>query len=454
MKTIFILLLVAGGSTICQAQLYVSPTANLHLSGDAQITLQNTDLITDGTISAPATGRFIFNGSANNNISGTTAPTFAELEIAKTGTGQLDLQTDINVTDKMVFTTNLVELNNHNINLGSTGFLENENENSRITGTGGGTVFCNATLNAPTAANPANLGAVITTTQNLGNTVITRGHQSQTNGGGGGSSTHRYFDILPTNNSTLNATLRINYFDAEKNMLDENNFEIYKSTDHVNWTNIGQSLRNSSTNFVEQQTINSFARFTLSTSDVVLPVNGLQLSGIWNNNAAHLNWVTLTEHNNRKFNIERKYDNEFNFTIIGSKNSAHANGNSNLPTHYRWIDYANDARGPIQYRVQQQDLDGHFAYSNIIVLKPEVSLAFIKNIYPTLVSQNQLYIKIGNKNVQKMQLSIYDMKGSRVFYKELSYQSQQLSLPELNAGTYNIIIRSGANHWSANFVKD
>ena len=73
-----------------------------------------------------------------------------------------------------------LNLNGFNADLGTTGRLDAENENSRITGTNGGEVFFSTELNAPAGANPGNLGAIITSTQNLGNVLIKRGHRSQT----------------------------------------------------------------------------------------------------------------------------------------------------------------------------------------------------------------------------------------------------------------------------------
>lgn len=454
MKKIFPLIATFCIANMASSQLYISSGATLYLSDDVQITLQNMDLQNDGIISLPANARFIFTGTEGNAISGTAIPTFAELEIAKTGTGLLTLQTNIDVTDKIIFTSNLIELNNHNIDLGTTGFLQNENENSRITGITGGEVLFATTLNAPSAVNPGNLGAVITSSQNLGNTTIQRGHKKQTNASGGGSSIYRYFDITPTNNSSLNATLRINYFDAELNSLTESSLEIFKSTDNTHWTNMGYSSRDAASNYVEQTGLNDFSRWTLSNSSVALPVTGLQLSGKWENNAAYLKWITLTEYNNRLFNVERKYSSDLDFITIGQKNSAYADGNSQISTTYNWTDAANANLGSIQYRIKQEDLDGRYSYSNIISIKPSSDAVFIKNIYPTLSVKDQLYIKTGNSVVNKMQVSIYDMKGSLLFNKQLNYQSQWLPLPQVSAGVYKITIRSAAYQWTGSFVKE
>jgi len=435
------------------AQLYIASGADIRLAGNVQVTLQNTDLINDGVITIPATGRFIFNGNGNNQISGASVPTFAELEIAKTGTGFLTLGQNIQVAGKLMFTSNLIDMGNYNIDLGSTGYLNGESESSRITATGTGEVLSVANLNAPSGANPGNLGAVITSSKNLGSTVIQRGHQSQVNTHGTGSSILRYYDIIPSNNTGLDATLRIYYFDAEKNNLDENTFELFKSDDNVNWANMGQSARNASLNYAEQTGLNSFPRWTLSNDAVALPVTGMELSGQWKNGAALLEWITQTEYNNSHFNVERKYEDDLNFFIVGKKNSAHPGGNSNTLTTYHWQDHPLSNKGPIQYRIQQQSLDGATAYSNIIAIHPDANSQFIVNMYPTLGVKDAIYLKAGGLQMKKMHVQIVDISGRLMLNREMNYQSGWLNLPPLAGGTYKVIVRSGENHWEGSFVK-
>lgn len=454
MKQLLNIILAFFITNSSNSQLYISTGSTLKITGNLHLTLENTDLVNNGTISNPSTGRFIFNGTDNNRVSGTAITTFAELEIAKTSGGLLTLQTDINVTGKIIFTSNLIELNNHNIDLGTAGFLENENENSRITGINGGEILFATTLNAPSAVNPGNLGVVITSSQNLGNTTIQRGHVSQSNGSGGGNSIHRYFDITPTNNSALNATLRINYFDAELNGLAESTLNVWKSPDNTHWTNMGYSNRDITNNFVEQTSLNDFSRWTLSSASNVLPVTGLQLSGVWENDAAALKWITLTEHNNRLFNIQRKYNSDFDFNTIGQKNSAYADGNSQTPTSYYWTDPADANKGPILYRIRQENLDGQYSYSNIISIKPQNENVFIISIYPSIYVNNQLYIKIGSKPLEKMKVVVYDMKGSVILSQQLDYRSQWVPMPAISSGIYTLSIRSGAYHWAGKFMKE
>lgn len=454
MKRINFCLLLTCMSYALRAQLYISPGATLHLNGNASLTLQNQDLINDGGISTPATGKFIFNGNGNNQISGASVPAFSELEIAKTGTGLLTLGQNIQVAGKLVFTSNLIDMDNYNIELGSTGFLDGEKESSRIIATGTGEIISIAALNAPSGANPGNLGAIITSSQNLGSTIIQRGHQSQVNTHGTGSSILRYYDIAPSNNTGLNATLRIYYFDAEKNSLDENTFELYKSDDEVNWANMGHLSRDASLNYVEQGGLTSFSRWTLSNTAGAIPVTGMKLSGQWKNGAAWLEWITQTEYNNSHFNVERKYEDDLNFFIVGRKNTAHPGGNSNSKTTYYWQDHPLSNKGPLQYRIQQQSLDGTSSFSNIIAIRPDEKDQFIVSMYPTLSVKEGIYLKTGGVHVKEMHVQITDMSGRIVLKKTMDYQSGWLTLPQLSGGAYKIIVMSGEYNWNGSFVKE
>jgi hypothetical protein len=416
--------------------------------------LQDIGLVNDGTITVAANGRFTFTGSANSQISGSQQSAFNELEIAKTGSNKLILQRSIDVNGKIVFISGLIDLNNNNINLGNAAFLETENGNSRVISGNGGQLIVTTTLNAPASANPANLGAIITSSQNLGAVTIRRGHQSQANGSGGGNSILRYYDILPASNTALNATLRFSYFDAELNSLDENSLVLWKSSNNTNWTVQGFTSRNTTTNYVEKTGIANFSRWTLSSPGNALPVTGMVLSGRWGNNASYLSWTTLAEYNNNYFNVERKYTDENNFSSIGRKNSAYPDGNSQTPTAYSWTDAtAVPNRGTLQYRLKQVDHNGQFTYSNIIIIKPDGIPAFIEKIYPTHAVKNSVYIQTGNMNVKDMQLQLYDMQGRLCLNKRMDYQSQWLQLPELGAGIYRLIIRSGEWRYEESFMK-
>jgi len=259
--TIFFHLLANGQNT-----LKVTSGATIKTTGGVVITIENLHLDNDGTINqAAGDGTFRFSGNTNTNISGILSPVFDRLELAKAN-AQLLLMTDISIASGIDFSSGLLELNNHAIILQPAALLNGESETSRITGNSGGYIEITNILNAPSSQNPGNLGAIITSSQNLGTTVIRRGHIPQTGDLGDGNSIQRYFDIIPANNTSLNAALRFNYFDAELNGYDENSMIFWKSSDLISWTKIGYSSRDVTNNYVEKTGISDFSRWTLSQS--------------------------------------------------------------------------------------------------------------------------------------------------------------------------------------------
>lgn len=453
MRKIFTCLMISAAVISAHGQLRVANGGTVHLKGNAIISLSDANLINNGTFTSDESGRVIFSGNSTNQISGSHNPELGILEIAKTGAGKLQLQSRVTVSNKVSFVSGLIDLGNYDIDLGTTGFLEGENENSRLTGTGTGEVMIVTSLDAPSSANPGNLGLHITSSQNIGLTAVKRGHRALINGSGG-YGIGRYYVVDPVNNEGLNATLRFHYFDAERNSLDENTFALWQSgVDASRWTEHGYSARNTSLNYIEKTGLDSlWKRWTLSPAGA-LPVTGMTLSASWQSGAALLRWITHSEQNNNHFLIERKYPDELEFSVTGQRNTNHPNGTSNDITPYIWLDRADNRRGPIQYRLQQVNRDGAKSYSNIAVVRPEFQEAFIVNIYPTIGVGNQIFVQTGGLDVQDMQLTIFDVNGRLISFQRLAYQSQWVSLTNLSAGTYKISIRASNHTWTGSFIK-
>ncbi len=452
MKKIFLFFLAICLVHLLPAQLSIQNGTYWKVSGNTYTVLNDVDLVNNGNLIMDD-GFFKFTGNKNTSISGNQLTKFTDIILEKDVVNKVMLQRNINIENRLTFVSGLFDLNNFDVALAGTGFLVGENENSRVIGANGGKIKIDVNLSAPSSANPGNLGAIISSSQNLGTVIIQRGHQSQTNGAGGGNSILRYYDIIPANNTALNATLRFHYLNAELNGLAENNLVLWKSINNTNWTNEGYTSRDMTTNYVEKTGIPGFSRWTLSSVGNALPVTGLKLSGRWHNNASQLDWVTLAEYNNRHFTIERKYNNENNFTVVGVKNSLHADGNSQSPSSYHWIDPAAANKGNIFYRLHQVDLDGKFSYSNIITIRPDVAELFVEKLYPTAGVQQSIYMQTGNLDLKQVEISLYDMTGRLYMKKKVNYESQWLQLPLLTAGAYQLHIVSGEWRYQSNFIK-
>lgn len=435
------------------AQLQITNGAEIKMTGTAILSLQDIDFVNDG-IFDQAAGTVHFSGNTNTTISGTQTIRFNILEVAKGTNNRLLLQRNINADNQISFITGYLDLNGFNISLAPTALLIGEMESSRITGTTGGYIEIINTLNAPSAINPGNLGATVTSAANMGSTVIRRGHQSQVNGAGAGNSIHRYYDITPATNTGLNATFRFKYFDTELNGLTENTLMLWKSINNTNWTNENFTTRDLFTNYVEKTGITGFSRWTLSSPGNALPVNGLVLNGQWQNNNARLRWKTETEINNHHFTVQRHYQNgQQQFSTVATVPTQHSGGSSVSTTWYDYTDATVSAtQGYIYYRIRQVDVDSRFSFSNTIRLSPDGVLLFIDKTYPTKV-QSQLNIQTGNAPLNKMTVTIHDMAGRLVLQKTVSYQSQQLPLPVISNGIYHLKIQSGTWEYKSSLIK-
>ena len=408
------------------------------MSGTAQLTLSNIDLVNNGSFVA-GNGTVSFTGNSSSSISGSQPVQFYELAINKTAGTSVLLQRTICITQQISFTAGFLNLNNYNADLGTTGLLNGELETSRIISSNGGQVLFSTTLSNPASANPGNLGAIITSGQNLGNVIIRRGHQSQVNGYGNGNSILRYFDILPANNAALNATLRFNYFDGELNGLTESNLVFWKSFNNTLWTNEGFTSRNTTTNYVEKTGIPSFSRWTLSSIGNPLPVLFTLFNLKCEGNKIILNWKTAQEQNSSHFNIERSTDG-IRWSAIGSVPAA---GNSSIERSYSYTDN-NPISSGAMYRIAEYDIDGRTQYTSIIRSDCEQKDSW--RVWPNPV-QEMLWVNITATSSSPVTINVFDAKGSLVRSQQsalLSGNNQlNIDMKNLTLGTYHIILEWG-----------
>jgi hypothetical protein len=386
------------------AQLTVTNGAQFVITGNLQLTLSNTDLVNNGSF-LPGSGTVTFRGGSPAFIKGSQGSGFFNLQINKSAGANVVLQNSISVGGQINFTSGLLDLNGFDADLGSTGSLNGEQESSHIVGATGGTVIFNMTLNAPTAINPGNLGALITSAQNLGNTVIRRGDQSQATSSAGGNSILRYYDIQPANNTALNATLRIRYLEGELNGLDENSLLLWEKQPTQSWSPLGADSHDAVANYVEKTAIPSFGIFTLSTPPSPLPVHFTLVEAHCNGSSVLLNWKTGQEMNSHYFLVERSADG-LQWIVLGNVAAA---GNTAVETAYSFSD--NPPAGNDDYRIAEYDLDGKVQYSRVLHTACGVQGAF--KMWPNPVD-DRLYVSMTAAIGGEAIIKLYDGKGMLV----------------------------------------
>jgi hypothetical protein len=453
MRFFYLLLLVGAGlSGFAQSTMHITTGTSVKLANGVMVNLNNTSLIVDGTLQQTAgAGTFMFSGSAGSVISGASVPSFDKLLLA-TGTGnKLSLQQSISVATQIWFSSGLLDLNNNNVNLGSTGLLVNESDSSRIIGPAGGQVIATATLNAPSAVNPGNLGAVITSAQDLGATTIRRGHQSQAVGGGTGISILRYFDILPANDVNLNAGLQFQYFNAELNGINPDSLVLWNSADSVSWTNGGLTSRDTAAHYVALTGIGAFSLWTLSSgTGNPLPLTYLYFNANCASGETQLQWATAQEVNTKEFDIERSGGNG-QWKVIGSVAAA---GNSAVVTDYSFTDKA-PLRGNDEYRIAEFDLNNNVTYTQVV--SDPCSTGEPITIWPNPVA-GTLWLNIVTPVAGSALIRVFDSRGTLVLEKEtrLPAGDNQLSvdMTTLAGGSYEVRADWGiGNHAAVVIVK-
>jgi hypothetical protein len=117
------------------------------------------------------------------------------------------------------------------------------------------------------------------------------------------------------------------------------------------------------------------APFTDTAS--VLPVELTNFSSSINNKKVELFWETATEANNYGFQIERKFEDNSEWSKIGFVKGS---GNSSSLHSYSYTDIPLQI-GTYKYRLKQIDLNGHFKYSN------EIEVVY-NNVFNFSLNQN------------------------------------------------------------------
>ena len=167
-----------------------------------------------------------------------------------------------------------------------------------------------------------------------------------------------------------------------------------------------------------------------------------------------LNWVTASEENTLKFEIQKSIVTGV-WTTIGETPAA---GNSSQQINYDFSDN-NPVIGNNYYRLKIIDNDGTFSYSNIINIPiNEAVINGIVNVYPNPTNGN-LNVEIQSTSSYDTKILVYDVIGKKVFDKENSLVKGlnilQFNFSQLAKGAYILqFADTGGKLYTTKFVKD
>ena len=379
-----------------------------------------------------------FTGSTNSVISGNLA--FYDLVVNKSsGTGYVQIGNNATVSHHLDMQSGDLELNTHILDLGTTGTLENETNGNRVTGTAGGTIQATRILNAPSAENVGNLGAVITSAANLGSTLVTRRHNQVVFGLGFGI--HRTYGIHPTTNSALNATLVSNYFDDELNTLAgnimESELDLWRYNG-VTWDRQFATI-NMGANTLTKTGIPQFSDWTAASYvNNPLAIDLAYFRVNCNDNKPVATWKTLSETDSRYFLIEGSANGTEWYTIT----QIDAAGNSSNSKEYR-VGLEGLSGNISQVRLSMVDVNKVTTVFNTAFIRCGEPIPVAISIYPN-PSEGKFVIDFGGMPADVVDIQVLNILGQTVAsetFDAAGSAKAKMDLSALPAGVYQVKLR-------------
>lgn len=422
---------------ISQAQnsaLVIRAGTAVSVAGNALV-LSNLDLYCNGALYAKQ-GAVWLTGSNNTSYNGTGITVIQNLELNSGPGSVLSLNNGLEITGFLTFQQGLIDLHSHQLQLKGGATLQNESETSRITGVNGGSVTAFASaVNAPNQLNIGNLGAMLTSSANLGTVSIMRVHLPVTNSGNPAMhGIERAYLIQPTNDLALNATLRFYYLDAELDGNNSSTLSLWRSNDGVNWAQVGFDSRNSTQKYVEKQGISKLSWWTLSSAANPLPLAQTTFKVTCDGPVALVQWQTGEESNLDYFLVQRSSNGEEWSTL----NTVAATNN---PVGSSYVFKDNQPAGTSYYRVGIADLGGTIGYS------PAFSggcsdIALPLMIYPNPAASLAV-AQVSVRQAVTGTLVVMDINGQRVYQTPWNLQPgiNQLDIPVYGLAAGNYIVR-------------
>ncbi len=145
-----------------------------------------------------------------------------------------------------------------------------------------------------------------------------------------------------------------------------------------------------------------------------LPVELINFKAVLRDNAVELQWSTASEKNNFGFDVERSADNH-NWTTLGF---VPGHGNTTDRHDYGFVD-EKPLAGVNYYRLKQQDYNGKFEYTPIVVADVRATGGQQFDIYPNPSTTGEFSIRTVSAQEGEALLEIYDWVGYKVYNDKL-----------------------------------
>ncbi|MCE1165985.1 MAG: hypothetical protein LWX07_11360, partial [Bacteroidetes bacterium] len=261
--------LISGNTTI--GGLYINESNSFTVNSGQSLAV-NGNLSNYGTFTDNG-GTLSLSGPNLQSLGGTGLTTLYNVSV--NNPNGISMTGNINVNGLLALSNGILDLNHNNINLGSTGNLS-ETQTSYINQSNMsepfGTITATRTLNQPSGYDIAGLGIKITSASNLGSTSVIRGVERKSDSNGN-LAIARYYDIAPSNNTGLNATVVFGYNISELGGgIQEGNLTIFKSTNNGSTWTLIDGVLNTTNKTITVSGVNDFSIWTFGDRNAPLPV--------------------------------------------------------------------------------------------------------------------------------------------------------------------------------------
>ncbi len=186
--------------------------------------------------------------------------------------------------------------------------------------------------------------------------------------------------------------------------------------------------------------ITSYSPFTLASTslDNVLPITLTSFTAQLIREIVNLQWITASELNNNYFELERSTD-DISFAPIAKISGR---GNSSVKNIYQFTD-SHPISGTNYYRLKQVDYDGHFTFSNIIVIVYKGTKELFR-LYPNPAT-DAVNITLGGVNNGSSIINVYDEAGKLIRSRNIHGNSTnvQINIKTLPIGVYEVECKNG-----------
>lgn len=423
----------------------VAVVRNLTVAGSdptnrAVLRLEGGELRVFGNFSNPASGYeqgggvFVLARSGDQQFDGDV---FFDMRIE--GGGVKTLTNQASIIGTLTFTSGILQtaVNNPSVFnltlLGATASIVGETETSFVLGV----VQVRRTVVLAVPQDFGNIGFTLTTNgQAAGQTLVIRLTGLTYSGAGTSSSVQRQFNVVPDNNTNLNATLVFRYLDRELNGIPENDLVLFQSANSgQTWGLVGKDSQQTTANTITKSGVDRLTFLTLGDQNNPLPVTLTDFTATRTGSDALLRWATSQELNSAGYEVQVSTDGR-TFRTLGTV--ASPSPNSQQARTYSFVDRETAKFGLRYYRLRQLDLDGKASlFGPQVVSFGSVATAAA---YPNPFNSS-LRILMQPTRGGQLTARLLDMQGREVFRRTALVEptAQELPLDALDGlpqGTY------------------